>query len=130
MLTHDDYQFGGSSLHGDIVPVGSFEPKLLVENFFGVAGEAHLFGETGGRQLVCDYTLSGFEDTETLKSLLDEIDSNVGRLTGDLTIEVNISATYRYSTFLGLERAAMFYDGSGINNWCVHGRLHWRQRKA
>lgn len=128
-LSHDGYAFGGSSLHGDVVPQGSFQPQLIAEEFFGVKGEAHLLGETGARDLVCEYTLSGFASAALLKVVLDEIDSKVGELTGTLTQSGNINVTYVKCTFVAYERGNMFLDGSGVNGWVCRGRLRWRQRQ-
>lgn len=126
-LSHDGYNFGGSGLHADIVP-GPWEPQLVVESFFGVAGEAHLQGATGGRDLVCEYDLTGFGSSTALGNQLVAIDAQILQLVGTLTISGNISGTYPKCTFLGYERRPMFFDGSGVNGWCCFGRLLWRQR--
>jgi hypothetical protein len=127
-LTHDGYTFGGSSFHGDIIPQGSWDPQLVAEQFFGVAGEAHIFGATGGRDLICEYDLTGFASSTLLGNQLVQIDTKILLLQGTLTINGNIFGTYPKCTFLGYERLPMFFDGSGVNGWCVFGRLRWRQR--
>lgn len=128
-LSHDSFTFGGSSLHGDIVPQGSFQPQLLTEEYFGVKGEAHLIGETGGRSLTCDYTLSGFASAALLQTAIENINAKIGELTGTLSVSGNMTLTFAGCTFVGFEHQAKFLDGSGVNGWCVHGRLHWRQRE-
>lgn len=126
-LSQDSFAFESSSYHGDIVP-GPWNPQIVVEEFFGVAGEAHLNGAWGGRDLRCDYDLIGYASSTALNAAILRIDAKINQLTGTLTIAGNISHSFPKCSFLGYERGPMFLDGSGINGWCCFGRLHWRQR--
>lgn len=126
MLIHGNYLFS-SAFHGDIIP-GPWDAQIVQEAFFGVSGEAHLVGFTGGRDLICNYDIIGALTSTLLGQQLVAIDQVILQLTGDLTINGNIVGVYPKCTFLGYERAPMFFDGSGVNGWCVFGRLRWRQR--
>jgi hypothetical protein len=116
-----------SAFHGDILP-GLWDAQVVAEQFFGVAGEAHLIGATGGRDLICPYDILGAGSSTLLGAQLVALDAVILQLTGDLAISGNIAGVYPKCTFLGYERASMFFDGSGVNGWCVFGRLRWRQR--
>lgn len=129
MITQGAYTFGGSSLHGDIIPAQNFQPQLVIGEFFGVLGEAHLLGESSGRDLTCQYMLSGFATSALLAAQIADIESYINVLTGTVTISGNISASHRFCTFLAYDHGPMFYDGSGVNFWIVEGRLRWRQQR-
>lgn len=128
MLTQNGFNFGGSNFHGDIIP-GPWDPQVVQEQFFGVAGEAHLIGATGGRDLVCNYDLFGFASSTLLGQQLVTLDSQILLLTGDLAISGNIAGIYTSCTFVGYDKISpFFFDGSGVNGWGVFLRLRWRQR--
>ena len=127
-LEQNDYDFGGSNLHGIVHPSQPADLPITIGRFFGVRGESHLLGRTYGRPLECEYLLSDFDDPADLKNLLVSMDLKVGELTGDLAQTGNWSQTFGDCTFIGFERGIPFFDGSGEHGWCVEGRLKWIQR--
>lgn len=128
-LSHDDYDFGGSTLHSIVSPSGPAELPISVGRFPAVKGTSHLIGQLQDRPLECQYILKGYEDPEDLQDVLDEIDGKAGELTGTLTETGNYGQTYENCTFIGFDRGIPFKDGSGQHDWCVEGRLRWIQRK-
>lgn len=137
MITHylsgssgSSYTFQGSTQHGDIVVQGNdWDPEIVTEKFFGVTGESHLIGSPGGRDLAAEFWLTGYSTPTLLGNDLFTISSKIGLLLGSVTLSGNLAGTYNNCTFLGYQRSPRFYDGSGVNLWCVQGRLLWRQRQ-
>jgi hypothetical protein len=137
MITHylsgasgSNYTFRGSQQHGDVIVDGNdWEPEIVEEKFFGVQGVSHLIGAPGGRDLSCEFWLTGYVSAIALGNDLQEIDSKIGLLLGSVAITGNITGSYNNCTFLGYRRGARFYDGSGLNGWMIQGQLIWRQRK-
>jgi hypothetical protein len=127
--TGSNFTFASSSLHGDVIPSGDFEPELIQEKFFGVKGESHLIGAPGGRELSCEYWLTGYASAILLGTDLQTIDTQIGLLLGAVVMSGNITGQYNNCTFLGYPRGARFFDGAGNLGWCVAGHLLWRQRK-
>jgi hypothetical protein len=124
-----NFTFAGSTLHGDVIPSIDWEPELVQEKFFGVQGESHLIGAPAGRDLSCEYWLTGYVSAVALGADLVTIDSWIGRLLGAIVMSGNITGQYNNCTFLGYPRGARFFDGAGNLGWCVAGHLLWRQRK-
>ena len=108
-----------------------FDPELVQEKYFGVEGESHLIGAPGGRDLEAEFWLTGFANPGLLGAALLAIDGQIGDLRGTIAIVGgNFDGNaWNNCTFLGYQRGARFYDGSGINSWCVQGKLRWRQRQ-
>jgi hypothetical protein len=136
MITHytsgtsgSNFTFGASALHGDVIVQGDFEPELIPEKYFGVAGESHLIGAPGGRDLSCEYWLAGYVSAIALGNDLQTIDTKIGLLLGAVAITGNITGSYNNCTFLGFHRGARFLDGAGNLGWMCCGQLIWRQRK-
>lgn len=128
-ITQGGFNFGGSNLHGDLIPAANFDPQVIVGQFFGVRGEAHLLGDACGRDLTCDYMLSGFLTSSDLDTAIKAIEAKIGVLTGTVALTGNIVTSQRFCTFLAYERGSMQFDGSGVNGWLVRGRLRWRQQR-
>lgn len=129
-LSHSGFSFDGS--HGLIVPLQPFELPVVVGQFFGVRGESHIVGETFGRDISCDITFDGYADLEDLQADMEEIDSKIGVLTGDLTETIGgKTRTFVDCTFMGYQQSPRgpFWDGSGQNGWVIDLRLFWRQRR-
>src|SRR5258708_6069914 len=98
MITQDGYDFGGSSLHGDLVAAAPYELPIEFGQWFGVQNEAHIVGEQYGRPLVCDYTLDGFETSAALKAAIKAIDRKAGQLSGDVVMTGPITDTKQQCT--------------------------------
>lgn len=119
-----------SDYHGDIVVASDFEAEITAEKYFGVQGESHLVGAPAGRDLVCEYMLTGYASATLLGAAMQTISAQIGLLTGPVSIlNVNLAGTFNNCTFMGYRTQPRFYDGSGVNGWCVIGQLIWRQRK-
>lgn len=130
MLSHDGFTF--THRHGLIVPEGPPEPQIVVGRFFGVDGEAHIVGGTWGRELFCEYTLDGYNGRFELYDALGILESRIGVLTGDLTIDIDGDiVVWPDCTFLGFRPipSGPFLDGSGVHGWTLFGQLMWRQRR-
>lgn len=127
-ITQNAFNFG-SNLHGDLIPAANFDPQVIVGQFFGVRGEAHLLGDISGRDLTCDFMLSGFGTSALLDAAIKTIEAQMGRLTGTVSLTGNIVTSQPNCTFLAFERGPMMIDGSGVNGWLVRGRLRWRQQR-
>jgi hypothetical protein len=130
-LSQDSFAFL-SMPHGQVCAEGPFELAIIPGRFFGVRGEAHLVGETGGRNLYCDFTLRGYETPDALHAALEDLESRAGTLTGALTMTVGSGTrTFQKCTFLGFQPdpRGPFYEGSNQGfGWMLFGRLLWRQR--
>lgn len=129
-LSHDGYSFLGVP-HGTIVAETPFEMPIVLGQFFGVTGEAHIIGEPYGRDLSCELTLQGYASITALQAAIDALDARAGVLTGTLTETISgNSRTFPQTTFIGFQQAppGPFLDGSGVYGWVCFGRLLWRQR--
>lgn len=128
-LSQDGYDFEGKDTHGLITVEGSFEPRIAIGSFWGVAGESHLTGDCQGANLFCDYTLHNYDDRPAIKTAIDTIRSKALELTGTITQTISSDTlTFEQCTFLGFECEAPWNDGV-TGKWCCRGRLRWRQRK-
>lgn len=130
-ITQDSTTLAANGQHGLITAIGPHEVPIAIGRWFGVEGESHIIGSRYGRELVCDVTFSGYASRAALQTALDLMSSYNGALTGTVTQSISgDSTTFNECTFLGFEAARpAFYDGSGVNDWVMFGRLRWRQRR-
>ena len=125
-ITHAGFNFGGSDLHGLIVPLAQYVPLVDTSQWFGVQGEAQIVAPPAGRDLGCEYTLGDFVSPDAIETVLRGIDAQVGLLTGTISLST-MTSVWGNCTFMGFEREAPWLDG-GVHGWTCQGRLLWRQR--
>ncbi|HSG73299.1 MAG TPA: hypothetical protein VLA12_22980, partial [Planctomycetaceae bacterium] len=124
----DGFNFGGHS-HTPVFAESQPQPEVIVRKPFGIRGEFHLIGETGGRNLSCRMTIDDLPSRGLVESNLQTINNQIGKLTGDLTETLPDGGTtvFQNCTFLGAqELGPPFLDGSGRHGWVQFVVLHWR----
>ena len=129
-ITQNSTTLAANGQHGLITAIGAHQLPVAVGQWFGVEGESHIVGSRYGQDLVCDVTFSSYATRQALQAALDTMSSYAGVLTGTVTQSISGDvSTFADCTFLGFEAARpAFFDGSGVHDWVMFGRLRWRQR--
>lgn len=122
-----EYTLMSGDTHGDIIEESAFEHDDVRQKFPGVQGEAELPDRTGGRDLVCEVTITA-ADSATLNSNITTNNQYLNSVRGTLVVSGGISASYGNVTFKGFvkNREGILRDVSQSRVYC-RGILRFRQ---
>lgn len=125
-LEQDGFAFEDCE-HDTLLP-GPLRTPLIIGAFNGVLGVSIIADESKEQPISCRCVLQDYDTLAELETSIDALRFQQGKLSGTLSVTGNLAREYQRCTFVAFDVERIFYDGSGVHDWCCFGRLTWLRR--